>query len=40
VRRYLDERTGAHESFQHYLARHTVEELEMLAAAEPLEAHA
>jgi sulfite reductase (ferredoxin) len=40
VRRYLDERAGAHESFQHYLARHTVEELETLAAAEPLEAHA
>jgi sulfite reductase (ferredoxin) len=41
ARRYLDERTGAQESFQHYIARHTVEELETLALeAEPLEAHA
>jgi sulfite reductase (ferredoxin) len=40
VREYLDRRTGARESFQAYIARHTVEELESLAQLEQLEAHA
>jgi sulfite reductase (ferredoxin) len=41
VRQYLEGRTGAQESFQSYIARHTVEELETLALHEQLEeAHA
>jgi sulfite reductase (ferredoxin) len=40
VRQYLERRSGAHESFQQYIARHTVSELETLALVEELEAHA
>ena len=41
LRQYLDRRKYApEESFQNYISRHTVEELEALALVEPLEAHA
>ncbi len=40
VRQYLALRRGARESFQSFISRHSVEELEALAAAEELEAHA
>ncbi|HEY0379817.1 MAG TPA: nitrite/sulfite reductase [Pyrinomonadaceae bacterium] len=40
VRQYLELRYGTQESFQSFIARHSVEELESLAAAEELGAHA
>jgi sulfite reductase (ferredoxin) len=40
ARQYLDRRAGIQESFQSYLSRHTVEELETLALVQPLEVYA
>lgn len=40
VRHYLDGRSSAGESFQSFISRHTVEELEALALVEQLEVHA